>query len=248
MQLFGITDRGCVRTENQDSYRFMQAEDNTWAVAVLCDGMGGVHGGRVASELAADRFLETSVNLLQSNTSAELADLIRDAANAANIDVYERSISDSACSGMGTTLVAFVIRNGDAAIANIGDSRCYWIRDGRIRQVTRDHSLVRTLVDRGVISESEARNHPRKNIITRAVGLDSTVKCDVFLPQLQDGDQFLLCSDGLSNLLHSSEILSCVMEAETPENALNTLLDDALERGAPDNVTIVLMNELYATD
>lgn len=244
MQLFGVTDRGCVRTENQDSYRFTQAEDLSWAVAVLCDGMGGVHGGRMASELAADCFLETAVRALQQEEDAELAELIREAAYAANTCVYERSLAEPACAGMGTTLVAVIFRNGEAAVANVGDSRCYWIRDSRIRQVTRDHSLVRNLVDRGMITESEARNHPRKNIITRAVGLDKSVKCDVFLPQLEETDRFLLCSDGLSNLLRSSEILSGVVDSETPEDAVEILLDQALERGAPDNVTIVLMSGL----
>ena len=242
MQLFGITDRGCVRAENQDSYRFTQAEDLSWSVAVLCDGMGGVHGGRTASELAVSLFIQAAVEELEAGTEDSLPALVRSAADAANKAVYERSLSDPACGGMGTTLVAVVIRNGEAAIANIGDSRSYWLRNGRIRQVTRDHSLVRDLLDRGVITEAEALNHPRRNIITRAVGLENKVKCDVFLPQLQEEDQLILCSDGLSNMLSQAEILETVLRYETLEEAGEALLEQALERGAPDNVTIVLMN------
>lgn len=242
MQLFGITDRGRVRDENQDSYRFVQAEDGSWAVAVLCDGMGGVYGGKIASELAADTFLEQAKNSLQMESeSGDLITLIRNAAAAANRSVYERSLSDASCIGMGTTLVAAIIRRGEAAVANIGDSRCYWVRNGRIRQITRDHSLVRDLLDRGVITETEALNHPRKNIITRAVGLDTKVKCDVFLPQLQEGDQLILCSDGLSNMVHQSEILDAMLCYEDPADIVETLLELALDRGAPDNVSIVLI-------
>ena len=242
MRLFGITDQGCVRSENQDSYCFVQAEDESWAVAVLCDGMGGVHGGRIASELAAETFVDEAIYKLQEGSCDDLTVLIREAASVANLRVYEHSLADSDCSGMGTTLVAVVIRGYEAAVANIGDSRCYWIRNGRIRQVTRDHSLVRNLVDRGVITEAEALNHPRKNIITRAVGLEKSVKCDVFLPQLQAEDRLLLCSDGLSNLIHQAEILEITQSTDTQEDAVHSLLDEALERGAPDNVTIVMMD------
>ena len=242
MQIFGITDRGCVRTENQDSFRFLQADDLSWSVAVLCDGMGGVHGGQVASQLAAELFMDTAAQKLRDGDADALPVLLRESAAAANEGVFKRSLADPACSGMGTTLVAVITRSGETAIANIGDSRCYWLRDGRIRQVTRDHSLVRDLVERGVITEAEAQNHPRKNIITRAVGLDSKVKCDVFLPQLQKEDQLLLCSDGLSNMVSQGEILDIILCHESLEDACNALLSRALECGAPDNVTIVLMN------
>ena len=242
MRFFGITDKGCVRSENQDSYCYVQAEDDSWSVAVLCDGMGGVHGGQVASEIAAETFVDEAVYRLQEGSCDDLAVLVREAASAANLRVFEHGQNNPDCAGMGTTLVAIVIRGYDTAVANIGDSRCYWIRNGRIRQVTRDHSLVRNLVDRGVITETEARNHPRKNIITRAVGLDKKVKCDVFLPQLQQEDMLLLCSDGLSNLVQQSEMVTIVLQSETLEDAAHTLLDEALNRGAPDNVTIVMMD------
>lgn len=241
MQVFGITDRGCVRAENQDNFRVLLAEDGSWAVLVLCDGMGGAHGGQTASTIATETFLTEAKELLAGSDSLDLPALVRRAASMANLGVYERGITDPECSGMGTTLVAVVCRGEETAVANIGDSRCYWYRSGRIRQITRDHSLVRDMIERGVITEKEARTHPRKNIITRAVGLEETVKCDVFLPEMQEGDVLLLCSDGLSNMVQATEICDTITELSVGEECCAELLELALERGAPDNVTVVLL-------
>lgn len=240
MKAYGITDRGKIRIENQDAFRLKLPEGGNTAILVLCDGMGGAHGGSTASTMASEAFLSQAEHTLETEEEANLTSTIREAAAIANLCVYERSCTDKACRGMGTTLVAAIVRGDEAVVANIGDSRCYWFRNGKVRQVTKDHSLVRDLVDRGVITAEEARTHPRKNIITRAVGLDKKVKCDVYLPELQENDLLLFCSDGLSNMVSPAEMLETLNEHPDLEEACQQLLALALDRGAPDNVTIVL--------
>jgi len=240
MIAYGITDRGKVRTENQDSFRFRLPDGSDSAILVLCDGMGGAHAGRTASTLAAEAFLHRAESVLASEDEVELVSSIRTAAAAANQRVYEYSLKDPDCEGMGTTLVAAIIRSGEAVVANIGDSRCYWQRGDRIRPVTRDHSLVQDMLEQGVISPEEAQHHPQRNIITRAVGLDERVKCDVFIPKLQEGDILLFCSDGLSNMVRQEEIRRELADMTETEETCRRLLDLALERGAPDNVTVLI--------
>ena len=142
---------------------------------------------------------------------------------------------------MGTTLVAALVRPEDAAVVNIGDSRCYWLADGQLQQVTRDHSLVQSMVDRGLITEDEARSHPRKNVIMRAVGLERTIRSDIFRLDIRPGDALLLCSDGFSNLVDAGEMESFLLASSDDDAVCRKLLRMALDRGAPDNVTLALV-------
>lgn len=241
MKAFGVTDKGIVRTCNEDSYRFALDESAGSAILVLCDGMGGEKSGEVASALAADSFLEYSQKYLSLPEPLPCVQTARESAAYANLLVYDRAYRDDACHGMGTTLVAAVIRGDDAVVVNVGDSRCYWLAEGQIQQVTRDHSWVQDLVDQGVITSGEARSHPRRNLITRAVGLQRRIRTDIFRLDLREGDSLLLCSDGLSNLVTEYELEQILLSEPDGNAVCESLLRTALQRGAPDNVTILLL-------
>ena len=241
MKVYGISDKGRVRSVNQDAYRIDENPDGALCIAVLCDGMGGARGGEVASALAAEHFLFTAREDLSRTEWLDIADIAREAAAVANLNVYDRAFRNEELRGMGTTLVGAIVREKDAVVVNIGDSRCYWMANGQIQQVTRDHSHVQELVETGVITEQEARSHPRRNLITRAVGVGRRIRSDIFRLDLHAGDRLLLCSDGLSNMVEEKEIADVLNREEYGMAACRRLLDMALDRGAPDNVTCVLM-------
>ena len=241
MNAFGITDKGKVRSVNQDSYRLSVSPSCEYVLAALCDGMGGVHGGEIASTIAADSFMQYAEDMLHREPAVDAAQILREAAAYANLKVYDRAFRDDACRGMGTTLVAALVRANDAAVVNIGDSRCYWQAYGQLQQVTRDHSLVQSMVDRGLITEDEARSHPRKNVIMRAVGLERNIRSDIFRLDICSGDALLLCSDGLSNLVSAGEMEALLLARSDDDAVCRELLRMALERGAPDNVTLALV-------
>ena len=241
MIAYGITDRGKVRQINQDAYLFdLQAEQDR-AVAVLCDGMGGERAGEVASELAANAFLEHTLKAFSSPDAPLAVDIARESAAWANLQVYDKANRSSEYAGMGTTLVAAVISGHDAAVVNVGDSRCYWLAEGQLQQVTRDHSWVQEMVDQGVLTPGEARSHPRKNLITRAIGHQRRIRSDIFRLDMRRGDVLLFCSDGLSNLVGEDEIAQCLLSAAEFPMKCRRLLQTALDRGAPDNVTILML-------
>lgn len=239
MNIFGITDKGKVRVDNQDALRFWA--DTGRAIAVVCDGMGGENAGEVASAIAAEAFFTFAQNALAETVPPLAVDIVRQAAAYANLQVYDRANRDEACRGMGTTLVAAVVNETDCAVVNVGDSRCYWAAEGQLVQVTRDHSWVQELVDRGTISSDEARSHPRRNLITRALGLQRRTESDIYRLDVMEGDTLLLCSDGLSNQLTGQEIISALTAFADPETACGQLLALALDRGAPDNVTVLML-------
>ena len=237
MQVWGITDRGTVRQQNQDAYAAKVLEDGR-VVALVCDGMGGARAGNVASTLAVERFMEEFLKPGQNGPDEER---MAHAAAAANQAVYNRSVHDAECAGMGTTLVAVLAGEEEAVVLNEGDSRCYHINRDGIVLVTRDHSLVEDLVERGELTREQARTHPHKNLITRALGAEPDLMADRFYQPLAEGDCLLLCSDGLSNVVNEQEMLYEVVHGGGDEGCCQRLLDIALSRGAPDNVTVVIV-------
>ncbi len=242
MNIFGMTDIGTVRSENQDSYTVRQLGEHA-AVAVVCDGMGGARAGNVASAVAVETFAAAVEDLYRQEVpEGERAcyRLLREACLHANTQVYQLSRSDEQYRGMGTTLVGVLLMGLDAYVVNVGDSRCYLIHKENIQQVTCDHSLVQLLVNRGDITPDEARSHPKKNLITRAMGIDRDVAGDCYHAQLEEGDGLLLCSDGLSNVLTDEELLEQAVKQEPLEERCRTMMRMTLEQGAPDNVTIVM--------
>ena len=241
MQAWGLTDPGCVRVQNQDAYGVHTFEEDS-LLCTVCDGMGGAKSGNVASSLALQIFMQEVTRLRKPGMSQEQAgQMFREAVRLANFTVYDQSRQFEEFDGMGTTLVAVMVRGRKATIVNVGDSRAYHVGKGGIRQVTKDHSLVQMMVDRGDLTPEVAKSYPGKNFITRAIGTETTVLCDIFHLDVGKGDYLLLCSDGLSNLLDDQEILFEVVHGVYKQNCCKRLLNIAKNRGAPDNVTSVLI-------
>jgi len=235
MQYWGITDRGAVRSQNQDAFAFRVLDDGR-ILAVVCDGMGGARAGNIASAMTVELFPDAF-----SHIDGDDVHRMGQAAIQANDQVFQRAITDDDCAGMGTTLVAALVGTGHALLLNVGDSRAYRINEGGIRQVTRDHSVVEDMVKSGRLTREEARNHPRKNLITRALGCEPQLRADLFHEDTSPNDWLLLCSDGLSNLVTEQEMLYEVIHGGDADTCCQRLLEIAMHRGAPDNVTVVLV-------
>ena len=241
MQYWALTDPGCVRAQNQDAYQIEQLDRNT-LVCVVCDGMGGAKSGNVASSLAVEVFMEEIRRVWTSGMDQPAIDqMMEGAVKLANFTVHDQGQQFAEFSGMGTTLVAMLIRNREVTIANVGDSRAYVINQNGIRQITVDHSVVQLMVERGELTPEQARTYPGKNYITRAVGPDSVVACDLFHLDAERGDCLLLCTDGLSNVVDDQEMLFEVVHGVNKQYCCQRLLEVANNRGAPDNVTSVLV-------
>lgn len=241
MQSWGLTDPGCVRKQNQDAYQIEQLDRST-LLCVVCDGMGGAKSGNIASTLAADVFVEEVRRSWKSGMEQEKVDqMLSNAVKLANFTVFDQAQQFEEFDGMGTTLVAALIRGKKATVINVGDSRAYGIDRGGIRQITKDHSLVQMMVDRGDLTPEVAKTYPGKNFITRAIGTETTVQSDIFHLDVTRGDYILLCSDGLSNLMDDQEILFEVVHGVNKQHCCKRLLSIAKNRGAPDNVTSVLV-------
>lgn len=243
MNYFGITDKGKVRKNNQDIFLCEDIRLIDSVLLAVCDGMGGAKSGNIASAMTADVFKDTILENIDVFGDAEaLAVQMKCAAEKANTVVHEKSITDADCSGMGTTLVAAIVNNEGAVVLNIGDSRAYLIsRSNGISQITRDHSYVEDMVVRGDITREEARRHPNKNLITRAVGTSENVLADTFIVSLKEGDRLLLCSDGLSNVVEDEQLCYEILKSDDMEACCNDLVKAALDAGAPDNVTAALI-------
>lgn len=241
MDLFALTDVGCLRKQNQDACHTQTLEDHDAALLLVCDGMGGHRAGNVASELMVKAFMsEFSSGISAALSTGAVCGLMKSALRTANSAVYELSRSNPDCRGMGTTVVAAFIIGGDVTVMNVGDSRAYVLCGDSIRQITRDHSVVEDMVERGDITREQSRTHPNKNLITRAVGTAPDVEADFFSVSVKPGDMVLLCSDGLSNELTDSEILRAAAESLGAEDACRRLVSLTLDRGAPDNVTAAI--------
>lgn len=222
-----ITDTGRKRRRNEDAY---VCEPPLFAIA---DGMGGAQAGEVASRLAAAALKESGV---ETGGEQRIFDLIQEA----NRRVYARSSTDPKTSGMGTTITVALVENGNVAFGHVGDSRAYLIRDGRMEQVTEDHSLVNELMKSGKLSPEEAEAHPQRSVITRALGTDPDVDADTFTIEARVGDVFLLCSDGLTDMVGEREIQELVERNREDINAaLKSLVKAANRSGGEDNITVV---------
>jgi len=247
MELWGITDSGKVRKHNQDVYKIFSDTDKGIAVMVVCDGMGGANAGHIASQMAADEFMSHMCRKIEAMTEIssmqDIVEMITDAVISANTAVYNKSLQSESLSGMGTTLTAAVSTVGGEVVANVGDSRLYHVTESRISQITRDHSVVEEMIERGEITRNESRKHPSRNLITRALGTSAYEPPDIFNLNLNCGEYLILCSDGLTNVVLDSEIQFELINGGNVRMSCEVLVNMALERGAPDNVTAVILKK-----
>ena len=237
MRIVGKTDKGYKRHENQDRY-IAGMLANGIAFGFVADGMGGANGGSVASSHLC-RIMEECLFQQNDNMAMDREKTVLDAIDSACAEIYHLSKTDRALSGMGTTISGVTVKDDLCTIYNIGDSRVYILRDGRLTLVTEDHSVVQQLYRQGAITEEEMATHPQKNLITRAVGVRTDVDTDVSEISLQQGDIILCASDGLTNFVHSSE-LAAILSDDDFYN-IPTKLKKALSNNATDNITAVVM-------
>ena len=220
----------------------MEQLDRNTVLCVVCDGMGGAKSGNIASSLAVDVFVQEVRRTWTSSMTQEKINLmLRSAVKLANFTVFDQAQQFEEFDGMGTTLVAVLVHNRHVTVVHVGDSRAYRVNSDGIWQMTRDHSLVQMMVERGELTQEMARTYPGKNFITRAIGTEPFVECDVSNLELSKGEYLLLCSDGLSNVLDDQEILFEVVHGVDKRDCCQRLLEIAKHRGAPDNVTSVLI-------
>ena len=244
MELYGISDRGKVRSINQDVCLTLYDSEKNTALLVVCDGMGGARAGNIASAIAADAFVEFMKSHLSDDRNViDIMQYMQEAVRTANARVFERSSTDTDCAGMGTTLVAAAVTQGGAVIVNIGDSRAYHVTGSMIKQVTKDHSVVEDMIDRGDLTRAEAISHPNRNLITRALGTSYDAEPDFFFLSLQTGEHLLLCSDGLSNILSEQTLYHEIAGGTSVQETCEKLIHLANSKGASDNVTAVLIQK-----
>ena len=240
MQIFAKTDKGKVRSINQDAFYINTLSDGA-ALAIVCDGMGGASAGDIASKTAVEIMSQYILNSYNSSLSSDdIIRLVDNAIESANLEVFTLSKKDEQLSGMGTTAVIAIARNTEAIVCNIGDSRAYLINDDLI-QITRDHSVVQSLVEIGKLSPEEARVHPEKNVITRALGVEENVLSDSYCIDISENDKLLLCTDGLSNYVEPDSILRIVND-NAFDKVPDLLIEKANHGGGRDNITAVVIS------
>ena len=239
MRIAARSDQGKVRANNEDCLAF----DARLGIAVLADGMGGLRAGEVASATAVEAVMQHLVENTDRLGTDDVGEMLREALELANRRVYALADSRREFSGMGTTLVVGAMHDGRFVTAHIGDSRAYRFRNGELARLTSDHSLVQQLVEQGILSAAEARRAPNRNIVTRAVGIEMDVECDLTEVDALDGDVFLLCSDGLTDMIDDATIarLCATHAVAEPTRIVDVLVNAALIEGGFDNVSVVVL-------
>lgn len=248
-----MTDTGIVRSSNQDTFIIADLnneklikESGAWPLSVIgskgmllavADGMGGAQAGDIASRMTTEQLAES---LISGSGDQSIALRLRETIKHANREIWEAARSHPGYKGMGATLTAAVIEDGRAIIAQVGDSRGYLIRKGNIHQITRDQSLVQSLIDAGQLTEEQALDFPYRNVILHAMGVERDVEPEIGAVVLKQGDYLLLCSDGLSNKVGNVEMHNLILQSETLKEACERLIKLANERGGEDNITLVL--------
>ncbi len=241
LEFFCATDTGRARNNNEDSV----ALDESLSLVVLADGMGGYNAGEVASGMATS-FIKAELGrwLQEANTNASDADVRRAmdiCVDNANRAIFNAANSNPQYAGMGTTLVVGVFREGRLLLGHVGDSRGYRFRAGRLQQITHDHSLLQEQIDAGLITEEQAAVSSNKNLVTRAVGVEDTVLLETHPHDLMPDDVYLLCSDGLSDMIDDAGIAQVLQACATLEEAAKTLIAAANEAGGRDNISVILV-------
>lgn len=230
-----LTDVGIKRSLNEDFASYMEKDD--YSIYVVADGMGGHNAGEVASKMASVGIVDYIYNHINKEDKDKI---LKKAVKAVNINIFNHSKENDKLNGMGTTITACMTFGDKIQIANVGDSSCFGVKEDSIIKITKDHSLVQELVDSGSISEIQARKHPKKNIITRAIGTSLDVEVDIFEMEKKDFDYYILCTDGLTNEVNEDEILNIIHNNNNLEDSCNELVELAKKRGGKDNITVLL--------
>lgn len=241
-----FSDIGNVRSINEDYLDYF--EDKNKSIYIIADGMGGHNAGEVASKMAVENTMKyiNTVNW-EDNNYVDIEEVLVDAIVKANKEIFKLAQKDLSTNGMGTTITACIVKNGKMVVANVGDSSCFIILNNKIRKVTKDHSLVQQLVDMGSITENEAKTHPNKNIITRALGTNFSVKVDTFLFDMKDVEKVILCTDGLTNSLSEVEILEITNNNEI-HVACEKLIKMSKEKDGRDNISVIIFEGACEND
>lgn len=239
MKIYSKTDQGIMRNSNQDAFFAGQISEN-FAFGIVCDGMGGANAGNVASEIAIKTVSEYISNSYRENMDLfDIEKIIKNAISSANMLIFDRASKNVDLSGMGTTITVAVIKDNNAVIAHVGDSRIYLIEDD-IKLLTKDHSIVQTLIETGEITPDAAKTHPRKNVITRALGVEPQVIADFSQISLKPGNTLLLCTDGLTNFVDEDKIFTTFIDNDISQVS-DILIDLANDGGGGDNITVVTL-------
>ncbi len=236
MKISSATSVGKVRPVNEDAFFVSPPDDSGSLLAIVADGMGGHNAGEIASSEAINVIKDV---ILDNEHDAK--EMLIQAINSANSTIYNMSLDKQALYGMGTTITACLIEKDKVTAAQVGDSRLYLIRDEMIIQITKDHSLVEMLIDNGSITKEDAKHHPQKNVITRAIGTDKEVSADIYEFSICSGDIILLCSDGLVNMVEDEKILSVITRTKSFEETADKLICEAENAGGSDNITVILI-------
>lgn len=247
VNIFAKSDTGLVRKQNQDAYATGELPGNVrWAV--VCDGMGGASGGNIASSIAVAVTSEIIVKCYKTGmSSGSIKNLLSSAVEGSNIKIFDRSKQDDALTGMGTTLVAVIVAENIIHISHAGDSRAYMYSDKTLTQLTKDHSIVQAMVENGDITQEEAKNHPQKNVITRALGVEESIDFDYIEQAIGKDDVLILCTDGLTNYVATDEMLEILDNSETGDWA-DDLVACAIKNGGGDNITVVAIINNSSTE
>lgn len=234
-------NRGVVRKNNEDACFVIPNQD----VYIVADGVGGNNSGEIASRSAVEclaAFVKAN-DLALCTSPEEIFGFLAEAIDIANNTVYQKGISDPACRGMATTVVMSYIKDGSAYLANIGDSRAYLFREGRLKRITKDHTYVNELIEKGLITEKDAESHSQKNVITKALGAESSVEPDFYKVNLAERDIMVLCSDGLYGEVGEDKITELLAKADSENMLMNDLcadfVDEAILAGGRDNITVI---------
>ena len=239
MKIASKSDIGRVRSSNQDSFSAGEIRGAAWAI--VCDGMGGANGGNIASGMAVKTISDCITGAYHSEmSSVGISAMLESAIIAANLKIYDEAIENEPLRGMGTTVVAAVVTGERITLAHAGDSRAYIYEDGAIRQVTRDHSVVQKMVERGEITPDEAKHDPRKNVITRALGVSEDIEIEFGEAILPKDSVLILCTDGLTNYVDPGQ-MSDIIRNNAFEDCPQLLVDTANNGGGTDNITVVMI-------
>lgn len=242
LEIFGLTDEGLVRDHNEDFISWIPEK----GLVILADGMGGHNAGEVASELAVKSICDVLEEVLSPEIKdacdIDFREVVNEAVVYANDEINKHATNHPECVGMGTTIVMALFHDNNVILASVGDSRIYRFRKGELMQVTTDHSLVQEMIDNGYMSEEEAINSTNRNLITRALGIADVVEVDVIEESIEENDIYLLCSDGLSDLVVDEDIFSILVKSHDDlRKACQNLVDLANDHGGRDNVSVILV-------